>query len=251
MDFGDIGKSLFGGSIAQGIGSVAGSLGDMLYSAKAANRQMDFQQYMSSTAYQRAALDLEKAGLNRILALGSPASSPPGASAAPVNFGSAFAANRQAAVAESVGKENAQLLRDQQLVARSTAAKQVAEAELIKEQTITQGTQRILNTALSALYDVQGKKVPVEMDELRSRIGLQGTQTGYYDALTRKTGAEADQAEVLKAAYDIALPIVEMLKKEIFKSSFSARSIDPKLVPLLQVFQPLGIGKALIRHLYD
>jgi len=36
---------------------------------------------MSSTAYQRAAVDLDKAGLNRILALGSPASSPGGSTA--------------------------------------------------------------------------------------------------------------------------------------------------------------------------
>lgn len=64
------------------IGAGAGLAGGMLSnsaSAASTKKQMDFQYYMSKTAYQRAAKDLERAGLNRVLALGGPATTPPGA----------------------------------------------------------------------------------------------------------------------------------------------------------------------------
>ena len=76
------------GGLFQGIGSAIGGLfgykgtkDQNVASAQQAQKQMDFQREMSNTAVQRRMADLQKAGINPILAGTKEASSPAGAMA--------------------------------------------------------------------------------------------------------------------------------------------------------------------------
>lgn len=70
------------GSVGLGVaGDLIGNKMQQSFNAREAQKNRDWQTEMSNTAYQRAATDLDAAGLNRILALGSPSSTPSGATA--------------------------------------------------------------------------------------------------------------------------------------------------------------------------
>lgn len=153
------------------------------FSAKQAQKQMDFQEHMASTQVQRAAEDLQRAGLNRILALGQPAAAPQGAmaqsstpagSAASGSRGSGSSASSSGSSAPSGMPSDLASIMNATInmqTAQSLISKQKEEEKLIqaqKERTDAETVKTKAETGFSELKGMPG-------NFLKEFLGGEGT----------------------------------------------------------------------------
>lgn len=139
------------------IGGLLGRSGQN--SANQANLQIarenrEWQERMSSTAYQRATKDLEASGLNRILALGSPSSTPAGNTATMLN--------KNAALQEGISKASGTALQ---------AARLRQEIKNMKAQEKLTDAQRKAIAPASTLGDIiEGSREKIDYPDIIEEI---------------------------------------------------------------------------------
>lgn len=168
---------------------IVGGLSANTARRKEARRQESFQERMANTAYQRAAADLRAAGLNRILAVGSPAATPSGAMAPVENAlkGSAASARDALMIDKQID-----LLTAQAESARGSARDNNASAQ-IKEQ-------------LAPISGNTGGAAGAISDAFIKRLGMDPSKTTLREAL----GATYDKLRGYeKAAIDAVADTID------------------------------------------
>lgn len=157
--------------VVTGLASVAGSLFSNQGNRRQAEKQMAFQERMSSTAAQRSAADYAAAGLNPALAYDRPASSPGGVSA---TIGDAIGPGVSSAMSARRLQSELKLLEEQKLATAAQGRKAAFEAQKAEvESRIAVNTEKEATDTANARSRFERALQPHELSSAASGALLQ------------------------------------------------------------------------------
>lgn len=200
-------------TMAAAAAPVLGSIASSAFSAFQANKQMDFQERMSSTAHQREVEDLRKAGLNPILSAKMGGSStPPGAIGQVPDFGSSAkmgfdALEKVASIRNIDADTNIKKLQNQEALMTQDTRLATTMATLVNLRGQTQ-----LNTSQRKQIDEMIKNLEIERDILRNQRASSGFQLSQDEAMSKfwkgPGGSIRPWTETLGPASDAAMKLL-------------------------------------------
>lgn len=149
--------------------------------AAASQKQMDFQERMSNTSYQRGMKDMRLAGLNPMLAFMKGGASTPN--------GSIYTAqNEMAPLAEGLSHVD---LNEKELL-EANAAKTVADTNKSQAEADLASAQAAEARARTPNYEKTGRLTEAQIDEVTSKIGNLISSTSLNQAQGAKVRAETE-----------------------------------------------------------
>ncbi|QXP08436.1 MAG: DNA pilot protein [Arizlama microvirus] len=202
-----------GGALVGGLFGSSGQKSANKTNIKLAREQMDFQERMSSTAYQRAVADMQSAGLNPMLAYSQGgASAPMGSMPTVQNEGSAGVSSASQAMG---------VVQSMQSVAQSKAATERLQAE----------TDKIRSETLPNLMHVNALRQRTERDFASSSLALQQQLTE-----AQRAGLVRNQAQFTK--------VMEGLRSLDTKRGEATFDADVRIRKAEALLRELGIPQA-------
>jgi len=215
-------SSLLGGAVGAA-GSYFGTQNQNAANAAQAQQQMDFQKEMSSTSYQRAVTDMQKAGLNPMLAYSQGgASTPAGAQAQMQNvLGNTATSGTQAY--QTVAQANNLIQQNQNLQAQVQLTDNQSDKTRAETLNILDENPNIKERYKQILADTFMKQEIAKTSSAQAAQAMQ--QSRYTSELTRlaKTGSAPSSSK----------PIYQDVK-QIAKDAYSASGAEESFNKLRQ-----------------